>query len=124
MGEDLGDLRALNVKVASVVWRETVTTAPRDSGDLAVSIRPRATRYRAGVQSFRSYGNAVHWGRKAGAPNLPPAGRYISRPWFIAPDPFAADAARNTEGRWLPIYVEGLQDLCDKVAAAVPPGAP
>jgi hypothetical protein len=124
MGEDLGDLRALNVKVASIVWREAVYRAPRDSGDLAVSIRPRATRYRAGVRSFRPYAAAVHWGRKAGAPNLPPSGRLIDRPWFIAPQTWAADAGRSTEPKWLPVYVNGLQDLCDRVARKVPLGAP
>jgi hypothetical protein len=109
MDADLGDLRAVNVQVAAVVWRAAVMAAPRRSGDLALSVKPGATRFRAKVGSRKVYAGPIHWGW---------AGHNIRA------QPFAATAASDTEAKWLRLYLDEMQRLCDKVATACPPPTP
>lgn len=106
VGEDLGDLKALNGKAAQIVADAAGPGTPRKSGRLASSVRVGATA-RAGIvragKASVPYAGVIHWGW---------ARRGIkAQPWL-------ADAAASSESRWTDAYLHGVEELLEKVQGA------
>jgi hypothetical protein len=105
-GEDLGDLKNANARAAAIVVSAAAGMAPRRSGALASSIRGTRAAGRARVQAGRAsvpYAAPIHWGWPAR---------------HIAANPFLSDAARATEGQWLPLYLADVEKALDGVKGA------
>jgi hypothetical protein len=105
-GEDLTDLKDANARAAAIVVSAAAGMAPRRSGALAGSIRGTRAVGRARVQAGRAsvpYAAPIHWGWPAR---------------HIAANPFLSDAARATEGKWVPLYLADVQSALDKVRGA------
>lgn len=98
------DLKKINREVAGVAAAETVVRAPKRTGRLARSVRTGATKkagvVRVGTNVKVPYANPVHWGWPA---------------HNIRPQPFAAQAAKDTEPVWLRIYDRGVDRVLGRV---------
>lgn len=118
-GDDLEDLKDTHYQVAQLVAEVAYGTAPRRSGDLAETIRPNASKTRARVAVGNSkvrYAGPIHWGWPTGSKNLPRKLRSFSgREWFIAPNPWIAEAAKASEGLWVRMYEYRIGQIIDKV---------
>jgi len=79
------------------VARRASTLAPKDSGQLASSLRPFSTAKRAGIRSRLPYAGPVHWGWAARG---------------IEPNPFAVRAAEDE----LDNVVDAIGDAIDDLA--------
>ena len=104
MGDDLSDLKDVNAAVGRLVAQVAQTTAPHRSGALAGSVRSNRAASRAVVMAGRAsvpYAVFVHWGTRSQA----------RQPWV-------AEAASDTEPRWLALYQDGMQRAADKVKGA------
>lgn len=106
VGEDLTELKALNGKAAQIVADAAGPGTPRRTGRLGASVRVGATN-RAGIvragKASVPYAGVIHWGW---------ARRGIkAQPWL-------ADAAASSEGRWTDAYRSGIEDLLEKVQGA------
>lgn len=102
-GADMKELKGVNRKAATIAAVEAARRAPRDSGDLAKSIRAGATQ-KAGV---------VRAGRKA----VPYAGP-INYGWpkrHIRPRFFVNNAAAATEPQWSQLYLEFTKHTLNQV---------
>ena len=101
---DLSDLKSANAKVLAVVVPAAAARAPRRTGRLAASIRGNRAANRATVLAGGAtlpYVGPIHWGWPA---------RHID------PQPFAADAAEQTQPAWLPAYETDIDAAIAKVA--------
>ncbi|MFJ9125704.1 hypothetical protein ACIRJS_16575 [Streptomyces sp. NPDC102340] len=102
----LDNLSPTHRRTAAVVQRTARAMAPKRTGRLAASTRAHATR-RAAVITFGSvYAGPVHWGW----PNRPDHARGW-RGGPISPNPFAARAAKATEGGWTRLYHRAVDRL-------------
>lgn len=103
---DMALLKGLNKDAAGVVKGAALPLTPRRSGKLANSLRTGATQ-RAGIvragKKTVPYANPIHWGWKS---------RNIkAQPWI-------ANAAKASESQWLDVYLEGINDILDKIEGA------
>lgn len=105
-GDDLGDLKDAHKRAADVVANAAKQRAPKLTGRLAGSIRGAGTTTAAFVRAgFKSipYAGPIHWGWPARN---------------IKAQPFMSDAATQTEGTWLPIYENAVDEALDQVKGA------
>jgi hypothetical protein len=102
-GIDLQDLVAANAQVSAYVAGRAATLAPHKSGRLAGSVRGNKAKaqavVRVGGASVR-YAGPIHWGWPAR---------------HIAAQPFAVNAAHDTEPQWVQMYLVAVQHAIDKV---------
>lgn len=113
-GQSLDDLKAANKHAADIAARASAALAPRITGRLAGSIRAAGTNtagiIRAGKKAV-PYANAVHWGRRSW-PNARSPRRTRS---VVRAQPFISKGARNSEGQWLPVYRQALDQSIELV---------
>jgi peptidoglycan/xylan/chitin deacetylase (PgdA/CDA1 family) len=99
MGNDLEDLKALNLDVATLVSDRAKDIVPRRTGTLADTIRPAGTktagRVRAGFKRV-PYAGVIHFGW--------PARR-------IEPQPFLYDALDQRRGEVFDRYFDGIKKI-------------
>ena len=99
MGDDLEDLKALNLDVATLVSDRAKDIVPRRTGTLADTIRPAGTktagRVRAGFKRV-PYAGVIHFGW--------PARR-------IQPQPFLYDALDQRRGEVFDAYFKGVKKI-------------
>jgi hypothetical protein len=99
MGDDLEDLKALNLDVATLVSDRAKDIVPRRTGNLADTIRPAGTktagRVRAGFKRV-PYAGVIHFGF--------PARR-------IQPQPFLYDALDQRRGEVFDAYFKGVKKI-------------
>ena len=99
MGDDLEDLKELNLEVATLVSDRAKDIVPRRTGNLADTIRPAGTktagRVRAGFKRV-PYAGVIHFGF--------PARR-------IEPQPFLYDALDQRRGEVLNAYFSGIKKI-------------
>lgn len=102
-GVEVQELKDLNRAAADAVAPVAVSNAPRRSGRLAADVRTAGTQ-RAGIvrvgRAGLKYAGPIHWGW--------PARR-------IAAQPFAANAAQQTESTWTEIYLVGIEKIIHKI---------
>lgn len=105
-GDDLGDLKSAHAEAANIAAEASASLAPKRTGTLAQTIRGAGTKtagvLRAGYASV-PYAGPIHWGWPA---------RNIS------PQPFLSDGATSSQGRWLPVYRDAVDDAVRKVRGA------
>lgn len=108
-GMDLGRLKTLNREAAEAVAptaRATAPSGPPAGGHIASTVRVGATanagvlRAGTGLRGRFPYGGPLHWGW--------PARNIKAQPWL-------AQAAQATEGRWTDIYQEGVEGILDEI---------
>lgn len=108
-GGDLKDLSAIHREVAGIVLPVAKAKAPRGTGrngHIVSTMRAAATQRRAEIRAgdrARPYGPILQWGWRARG---------------IAPHAWVAEAARETEPRWLPRYERWINDLINHVKGA------
>lgn len=136
---DLRDLTAVNRKVATVVATTASRMAPRRTGRLAFSVKPRATRTTASVvvggtilggavsvdgrwRGEVPYAAVIHWGWPRNSRTLRNVATQFrtwtptqSGEWFIRPNPFITLAAKDTEPWWTDLYRRELERIVDEV---------
>lgn len=116
-GSDLKDLKKANAKAANIAAIASASLAPKRSGRLAQTIRSSGTNtagiIRAGTARV-PYANAVHWGRKMWPNRTSP--RAVRS--MVTPNPFISDGARNSEGRWRPVYESELEEIIFRIRGA------
>jgi len=99
MGNDLEDLKALNLDVATLVSDRAKDIVPRRTGNLADTIRPAGTktagRVRAGFKRV-PYAGVIHFG-------FPARG--------IQPQPFLYDALDQRRGEVFDAYFKGVKKI-------------
>jgi len=99
MGNDLEDLKALNLDVATLVSDRAKDIVPRRTGNLADTIRPAGTktagRVRAGFKRV-PYAGVIHFG-------FPARG--------IQPQPFLYDALDQRRGEVFDAYFKGVKEI-------------
>ena len=99
MGDDLEDLKTLNLDVATLVSDRAKDIVPRRTGNLADTIRPAGTktagRVRAGFKRV-PYAGVIHFGH-------PTRG--------IQPQPFLYDALDQRRGEVLDAYFKGVRKI-------------
>ncbi len=103
LGDDLVDLKEANARAAAIVATAAAARAPKRTGRLAASIRGNRAVGRAEVKAGGArvpYAGPVHWGWPARG---------------ITAQPFAAEAAQQTEHVWLPAYAEDVARVVDKL---------
>jgi hypothetical protein len=99
LGADMRDLTKTHREAADVVRDAAVSEAPRQSGRLAASLRPTATRTRARVVSSLPYALPIHYGW---------------RRRHIAPNKFGDRALAKSQSRVEKVYRAGIDALCRK----------
>lgn len=108
-GMDLGQLKGLNRAAAEAVAptaRATAPVGPAAGGHIRSSVRVGATasagvlRAGTGLRGRFPYGGPLHWGW--------PARGIKAQPWL-------AQAAQATEGRWTEVYQEGVEGILDQI---------
>lgn len=105
-GADLDDLKDANAQVASTVALATASRAPNRTGRLAGSVRGNRAASSAVIKVGRAslpYAGVVHWGWPA---------RHIEA------QPFAVDAAHDTEPAWTETYFRAIEAIVNKVRGA------
>ena len=105
-GDDLADLKDANQAVAGMVAGRATSMAPRVSGRLAGSVRGNRAASSAVIKvggASLPYAGPVHWGWPAR---------------HIAGDPFAANAAKDTEPEWTATYLQAIEAIVAKVKGA------
>ncbi len=99
MGDDLEDLKTLNLDVATMVSERAKDIVPRRTGNLADTIRPAGTktagRVRAGFKRV-PYAGVIHFG-------FPARG--------IQPQPFLYDALDQRRGEVFDAYFKGVKEI-------------
>jgi len=99
MGDDLEDLKALNLDVATLVSDRAKDIVPRRTGNLADTIRPAGTktagRVRAGFKRV-PYAGVIHFGFPARS---------------IQPQPFLYDALDQRRGEVFDAYFKGVKKI-------------
>lgn len=106
-GSDLADLKDANAKVGQLVAQESRPNAPVGrTGRLAASVRANRAAAKAVVSAGGGavpYAGPIHWGWPA---------RHITA------QPFISVTAVATQPRWLPLYEQDIQQICDSVKGA------
>lgn len=105
-GEDVGDLKDANAEVAAMVAAAAAARAPHRSGALASSVRGNRALSSAVVKVGRAsvpYAGVVHWGWPARN---------------ITAQPFAVDAAHDTEPVWTERYFRAIETILSHVKGA------
>lgn len=105
-GADMEDLKDANAAVAATVAARAASGAPHQSGRLAGSVRGNRALSSAVVKvggASLPYAGPVHWGWPA---------RNINA------QPFAVDAAHDTEPAWTETYLQAVQHILDQVRGA------
>lgn len=94
----LSDLKATHAAAAAIAAEASASLAPHRTSRLRKTIRASGTNtagiIRAGNNTRVPYAGPIHWG------------------WFrrhIRPQPFLSQGARDSEGRWLPIYTDYVE---------------
>lgn len=103
---DVSELKEAHAAVARMVADAASARAPRRSGKLAGSVRGAKQLKRARVMAGRAavpYAGPIHWGWPARG---------------IVAQPFVADAAQETEARWVAKYRADVQAALDDVKGA------
>ena len=99
MGDDLEDLKARNLDVATLVSDRAKDLVPRRTGNLADTIRPAGTktagRVRAGFKRV-PYAGVIHFGHPARG---------------IQPQPFLYDALDQRRGEVFDAYFKGVKKI-------------
>ena len=102
MGDDMQDLKELNLTVATMVAERAKDIVPRRTGNLADTIRPAGTktagRVRAGFKRV-PYAGVIHFG-------FPARG--------IKPQPFLYDALDQRRGEVFDAYFKGVKKIQKK----------
>lgn len=103
-GNDLQDLKDAHGQVAGLVTRAATARTPKQTGTLARTGRPGATKTAAVVRFGNNravrYAGPIHFGWPAR---------------HIAANPFATEAAQETEPTWTRIY----EDAVDRVLQTI-----
>lgn len=103
-GIDLQDMKDANAAVASYVALAAASRAPRRTGALAGSVRGNravaSAVVKAGSRSGVPYAGAIHWGWPARS---------------IGAQPFAVNAAHDTEPAWTATYLEAVDKIISNV---------
>lgn len=105
-GDDLGELKAVHARIGSLVAAAAARAAPHRTGALAADVRSSGTNTAAIIRSGRArlpYAGPIHWG-------WPSRG--------IRAQPFMTDAAANTEGTWVGMYVAAVDTILANVQGA------
>jgi hypothetical protein len=102
-GVDMADMKRANQAAAETVAKAGAERAPRISGTLAGSLRPRKQVARARVESLLIYAPVIHWGWPARN---------------IEPQKFLTEAADATQPEWLAQYEQELQRIVDGIHGA------
>lgn len=111
-GMDLGGIKHLNREAAEAVAptaRATTPIGPSARGHIQSSVRVGATasagvlRAGTGLNGRFPYGGPLHWG-------WPKRG--------IKAQPWLANAAKATEGRWTDVYLEGVEAILKEIEGA------
>lgn len=105
-GDDLGDLKDAHREAAEIAANASAALAPERSGRLKHTIRAAGTKtagiLRAGKKSV-PYAGPIHWGW----PNR-----------NIPADPFMATGAKNSEGEWVRVFEDHLEEITTKIQGA------
>jgi len=107
-GISLADLKAANQAVGALVARAATPHAPRRTGRLGGSARAAKAAGRARVMAGGAsvpYAGPIHWGWPAR---------------HIAPQPWIADAARDTQGAWMSEYQDAIDQIVQTVHRSTP----
>tara|TARA_B100001250_G_scaffold262031_1_gene225730 strand:+ start:44 stop:427 length:384 start_codon:yes stop_codon:yes gene_type:complete len=102
MGDDMQDLKELNLDVATIVSERAKDIVPRRTGNLADTIRPSGTKTAGRVRSgFKRvpYAGVIHFG-------FPARG--------IKPQPFLYDALDQRRDEVLDRYFQGVKKIQKK----------
>ena len=103
-GVDLTDLREPNERAAQIVATAAGPATPRRTGRLASTVRAGASKTSGVVRAGGAavpYAGPIHWGW--------PGRNIAGQPWLV-------DAAHDTEDTWVPIYVDVLDQVLDRIA--------
>jgi hypothetical protein len=105
-GVDLEDMKDANAAVAAQVAAAASARAPHKSGALASSVRGNRAAGAAVIKIGRAsvpYAGVIHWGWPARN---------------IRPQPFAVDAAHDTEPAWTETYFRAIEQILSNVRGA------
>lgn len=103
-GDNLDEMKEAHAKVSGVV--KSATRPPTDSGSLASSVRPGATKTSAVIRAGGSrvpYAGVQEWGWPGH--NIPA-------------QPYLTTAAQQTEPVWTGIYQAEVQKILDRIRGA------
>jgi hypothetical protein len=99
----LADLKAAHLEAAQIAAKASAALAPSVSGQLRRTIRAAGTNragiIRAGTKRV-PYAAPIHWGWKR---------RNIAGAFYLS------DGAQNSEGRWIRVYQDHLEQLVNKL---------
>lgn len=101
--DDLGDLKAAHAEAGRIVEPVAKGRAPVRSGALRASVRSSGTATAAIVRAGYArvpYANPIHWGWPARN---------------IRPQPFAWDAIKKTQPRWMLAYQRAVNGILSRV---------
>jgi hypothetical protein len=103
-GDDLTDLKAAHKDAADIAAQASAALTPVVTGRLRKTVRSAGTKtagiIRAGNNTRVPYAPAIHWG------------------WYgrgITANPFLSNGAQDSEGRWIRVYQNYLNDALDQV---------
>lgn len=102
-GDDLADLKEAHRESADIAATGARPLVPVRSGALAASLRSTGTKTAGIIRSGGArvpYAGPIHWG-------WPSRG--------IAPQPFMATGAEETEPQWLPVYLSAVDRALAKI---------
>jgi len=102
-GDDLQDFKTAHSEVGRLVGSSAQIRAPKRTGTLAASMRAGAGATSATVKFGSTsvpYAGVIHWGWSA---------------HNIAANPFASEAAEETEPVWLPVYQRRIDQILARV---------
>lgn len=102
-GDDLQDLSKAHREAAEIAAKASSALAPVRSGRLRDTIRAAGTKtagiVRAGFKRI-PYAGPIHWG-------------WTKR--NIKPNPFISQGAQDSEGRWIRVYEDAVDQALEKV---------
>ncbi|MBF4613273.1 hypothetical protein [Curtobacterium sp. VKM Ac-1376] len=105
-GDDLSDLKDAHKRAATIAAHASAALAPYRTGRLRATIRASGTKTAGVIRAGTSrvpYVAPIHWGWSR---------RHIKA------QPFLSDGARDSEGRWLPVYENYVQSAIDTIQGA------
>ncbi|WP_104087265.1 hypothetical protein [Arthrobacter sp. GMC3] len=105
-GKGLTDFTTPNRDAADIAARASAALAPVRSGRLQRTIRASGSRTAAIIRAGNStvpYAPPIHWGWP---------GRNI------IPQPFLSDGAQDSEGRWIPVYEDYVDEYLHTIEGA------
>lgn len=102
-GSDFQDLKDAHREAAEIAAAASALAAPVVSGRLRQTVRAAGTKtagiIRAGKKSV-PYAGPIHWG-------------WPKR--NIKANPFMASAAKDTEGKWVPVFEHRIEEITNKI---------